>query len=1088
MATVLWRRVRGGGLWARSLSAYVALVLAVAVVGPGVTVYAADGDPADVRDTLVAEQLVTLPDEVVIDDPIPAESVAPAEEVVAPAEDPVAPMREFVSDPVASPEPKPSVEAAAATVAASTVAAVGTITAVVPGDNTNLTLTFEGVRKSSGWITGNLQTWGEGELIPYRVVIQNKDGANTVIVPAIAITMDHCVATSSSPYDFSIMYDYTTAWGYYITGTAPALGDNWYPGTSALSISSQDVPVELDDSSGTYGSAALLKTSIAEGISIPPGEYAVVYFQAHLARTPVWNAKTTPRDGAGWVQGSSGHGQLDIPGVGAKTVPTPSVPIPSGSITVYKYFDGNENDTHDVGEQMLEGWTFTLYDSLNAVVATGQTGADGSLAFTDLSLGTYTVTETLEDGWDCTGLLTRSVDVLNNTNSTVWFGNVSDRGDLIVYKYLDDNENDTLDAGEAMLAGWHFDVYDDQDVLVGHGETDLNGELTLTDLPAGTYTVIETLQAGWDSTGLLERDVVVADDGTAHIYFGNVPDRGDLTIYKYLDANENDAYDAGEEMLPGWDFSVYDDQDVLVGGGTTDAAGELAFADLPAGTYTVVETVKVGWDCTGSIERDVVVPDDGTGTVWFGNVPDEGDVTIYKYYDSNMNGLFDDAEEMLEGWHFDIYNDQDVLVGEGETDVTGALDVEGLDPGTYTAVETLQGGWTNTTPITQEFIVTDDEITTVWFGNVELGTLLVHKYLDANENGEYDEGELMLEDWEFTVSQQTPPIEPSIAAIWLVGAGYTDQNGELGFDGLTPGEYYVDEILQADWHSTTGTQQIVQVLPGQTADVWFGNAPDRGGLIVYKYYDANEDGVYDEGEELLEGWEFTVYDSEDQEVGTGTTDENGMAAFDDLLVGEYTVVETLQEGWENTSGLEEVAIVVVDETAQVYFGNIETPLPFTELDLAITKSASVHSAEAGDLVTYTLTWWNLGDTPAEDYTIVDDYDERYVTIVNANGGTVTNGKITWTFAGPLAKDDGTMSLSYTVRIDEDMPDGATNVDNVVVISHPDDADPSNNTDNERVVVTGFLPFTGGEYLLLIGLALMAASTGVALRVRAVRVK
>jgi hypothetical protein len=75
-----------------------------------------------------------------------------------------------------------------------------------------------------------------------------------------------------------------------------------------------------------------------------------------------------------------------------------------------------------------------------------------------------------------------------------------------------------------------------------------------------------------------------------------------------------------------------------------------------------------------------------------------------------------------------------------------------------------------------------------------------------------------------------------------------------------------------------------------------------------------------------------------------------------------------------------------------------------------------------------------------------------------------------------------------VRIIDDMPDGATNVDNVVVIAHPDDTDPTNNTDDERVVVTGFLPFTGGEYLLLIGFALMAAAAGTALRVRAARVK
>ena len=69
-----------------------------------------------------------------------------------------------------------------------------------------------------------------------------------------------------------------------------------------------------------------------------------------------------------------------------------------------------------------------------------------------------------------------------------------------------------------------------------------------------------------------------------------------------------------------------------------------------------------------------------------------------------------------------------------------------------------------------------------------------------------------------------------------------------------------------------------------------------------------------------------------------------------------------------------------------------------------------------------------------------------------------------------------------------MPNGTTNVDNVVVIRHPDDSDPSNNTDDARTVVRvsdeePFLPFTGGEYLLLIGLAALAASAGALLRLR-----
>ena len=120
----------------------------------------------------------------------------------------------------------------------------------------------------------------------------------------------------------------------------------------------------------------------------------------------------------------------------------------------------------------------------------------------------------------------------------------------------------------------------------------------------------------------------------------------------------------------------------------------------------------------------------------------------------------------------------------------------------------------------------------------------------------------------------------------------------------------------------------------------------------------------------------------------------------------------------------------------MWFGNFEPSLPFSELDLAITKVVDDRSVVEGQLVTYTLTYWNNGDIPAEGYSIVDDYDERYLSIVDAAGGVVAGGKITWMPAGALAKADGKKTITYTARVIADMPDATTNIDNVVVISHP----------------------------------------------------
>ena len=372
----------------------------------------------------------------------------------------------------------------------------------------------------------------------------------------------------------------------------------------------------------------------------------------------------------------------------------------------------------------------------------------------------------------------------------------------------------------------------------------------------------------------------------------------------------------------------------------------------------------------------------------------------------------------------------------------------------------------------------------------EEGDLIVYKYHDLNENGAYDDGEPMLEDWEFTLTQSTPPITAS--AISLVATGTTDVDGELLFGGLEPGEYTVTETLQSGWTNTTPLSQDVTVVDGQTASLWFGNIPtieepEEGDLIVYKFEDLNENGLFDEGEPMLEDWEFTLSVG-DADLDSGLTDANGELLFGGLEPGEYTVTETLQDGWTNTTPLSQDVTVVDGQTASLWFGNIEEFLPFTELDLAITKLANKAEADPGELITYTLTYWNTGELVAYNFTITDDFDERYVTVVDAAGGTVADGKITWALAGPLAMEDGKQTITYTVRVKSAMPDGVTNVDNVVVIDHPLDSDPTNNTDDERVVVRvveeePFLPFTGGEYALLIAIAAGAATLGTVLRLR-----
>jgi hypothetical protein len=69
-----------------------------------------------------------------------------------------------------------------------------------------------------------------------------------------------------------------------------------------------------------------------------------------------------------------------------------------GTISGQKFNDANGNRVKDTGDNGLAGWTINLTDS-NGNTKTVITDANGNYKFTGLTAGTYTITETLQNGW-----------------------------------------------------------------------------------------------------------------------------------------------------------------------------------------------------------------------------------------------------------------------------------------------------------------------------------------------------------------------------------------------------------------------------------------------------------------------------------------------------------------------------------------------------------------------------------------------------------------------------------------------------------------------------------------------------------------
>ena len=424
-----------------------------------------------------------------------------------------------------------------------------------------------------------------------------------------------------------------------------------------------------------------------------------------------------------------------------------------------------------------------------------------------------------------------------------------------------------------------------------------------------TYKFTENQVSGWKVSDIVCSEGTVATHGDNYVSitlapaqnvvctFINVKTSSSITLVKVIDGSQYG------------DDATVDDFGLSIDGKAVNSGEGLV---LSAGSYAINEEGLKGYEfveitgdegCPAELGESVVVEDDQNITCTIHNKAVQPTLTLVKNISGSQYG--DDATANDFGLSIDSNT-----VKSGEA--------TGVDIGSHTINEEGLKGY--------EFVeITGDEGCPAELGGsvpLSLGEnitctitnkaiapeITIFKVISGNTENSYD--------FEATYPGLESPLEFS-----LDGSGNEGSSAYRFYPNV--GDVKISEITGSDWFSRItcydSKENIVfdKLASEVTLDTELGSRyyctfrnTEKATITIVKFNDANGNGVMDEGELPLSGWDLqaniTGDGGEFTETKSATTGEDGTVTFD--VLGEFaeaeglsfTTSETLKAGWTQT--------------------------------------------------------------------------------------------------------------------------------------------------------------------------------------------
>jgi protocatechuate 3,4-dioxygenase beta subunit len=263
---------------------------------------------------------------------------------------------------------------------------------------------------------------------------------------------------------------------------------------------------------------------------------------------------------------------------------------------------------------------------------------------------------------------------------------------------------------------------------------------------------------------------------------------------------------------------------------------------------------------------------------------------------------------------------------------------------------------------------------------VGVGSISGTVFLDNNDNGVYDTGDVALGGWGVFVDTNNNGVFDAgidTRVISNSAGGYT-------FSNLVPGTYHVAEVTPAGYTRTvpSGSSYTITVTSGQAVTGKDFGVAAGGTISGTMFEDYDENGVQSAGEPDLAGWGcFIDYNGDGIFDGSDVraiTNASGFYSFPNVPPGNYFISQVTPAGWKRVSP------AIVPYSVTVTAGQTTT-LNFAEAQASI--SGKVFNDANGDGV------FDAGDTGSAGWGVFIDVngsgtfgagDTRVITDANGN--------------------------------------------------------------------------------------------------------